>query len=219
MDQMISAAGEDGSALLIDCRTLEVRSVPMPAGTAVIILDTATRRGLVDSEYNERRQHCEEAARILGVRALRDIDVATFEARAHELEAVMRKRARHVVTENERTLHAVEALYDGDAALLGRLMDESHESLRDDFEVSRPELNAMVEIARKHTGCYGARMTGAGFGGCAVALLASHHVDNFVADVAQKYYEQVRLDPAVYVCTAAAGASVQLLGPPLANVT
>ncbi|HEX6560369.1 MAG TPA: galactokinase, partial [Longimicrobiales bacterium] len=217
MDQMISAAGEDGCALLIDCRSLETRSMPMPRGTAVVIMDTATRRGLVDSEYNERRQNCEAAARILGVRALRDVDVAMFEARARELEPVMRRRARHVITENERTLHAVDALYDGDATLLGRLMNESHESLRDDFEVSRPELNIMVELARKHVGCYGARMTGAGFGGCAVALVANNHAEDFVTAVAQQYSREVGLTPALYVCTAAAGASVAVNGQAVAT--
>ena len=172
MDQLISAAGTSGHALLIDCRTLETRAVAIPETVAVVVLDTGTRRGLVDSEYNERRAQCEEAAALFGVPALRDVDMLTFAERAGELDPVTRKRARHVVTENARTLEAASQLEERNLARVGALMDESHVSLRDDFEVSRPELDAMVAIAREHDGCIGARMTGAGFGGCAVALVA-----------------------------------------------
>jgi galactokinase len=209
MDQMISASGEEGHALLIDCRSLETRAVPVPAETAVVILDTSTRRGLVDSAYNERRAHCERAAKALGVRALRDVDLATFESRAEELEPVMRRRARHVITENERTLKAAAALERGDADEMGRLMNESHASLRDDFEVSRWELDVMVEQAQAHPACHGARMTGAGFGGCAVALVRRADAGGFARTVAAAYTRGTSLTPRIYVCSATAGASVE----------
>jgi galactokinase len=211
MDQMISAAGRAGHALLIDCRSLETRPVPMPAGVAVVIMDTATRRGLVDSAYNERRTQCEAAARTLGVRALRDVTPEALQARAGELEPLTLRRARHVVTENARTLEAADALARGDAPAVGRLMDASHASLRDDFEVSRAELDAIVALARARPGCHGARMTGAGFGGCAVALADAPAAPALAAAVARDYEAEVGLRPALYVCTAAEGASVERL--------
>lgn len=210
MDQMISAAGEVGHALLIDCRTLQTRQVPIPAGTAVVVLDTGTRRGLVDSAYNDRRMHCEAAAAFLGVPALRDVDSSTFQARSAGMSDVMRKRAHHVITENERTLQAADALTHGDVQTLGALMNASHESLRNDFEVSSVELDGIVAIARKQPGCIGARMTGAGFGGCAVALVASRNAADFVAAVAEEYARTFELEPALYICNAAQGASIEL---------
>jgi galactokinase len=210
MDQMISASGEEGHALLIDCRSLETKSVPIPAETAVVILDTSTRRGLVDSAYNDRRAHCELAAEALGVRALRDVDLATFESRADELEPLIRRRARHVITENERTLKAAAALERGDADEMGRLMNASHASLRDDFEVSRRELDVMVEQAQAHPACHGARMTGAGFGGCAVALVRRADAGDFARAVAAAYTRETGLTPRIYVCSATAGASVEM---------
>ncbi|MFN2564254.1 MAG: galactokinase [Gemmatimonadaceae bacterium] len=209
MDQLISAAGVAGHALLIDCRSLATRSVPVPPDVAVVVLDTATRRGLVNSAYNERRAQCEAAAAFFGVRALRDVDAVAFSARAADLDPLTRKRARHVITENERTLAAATALEGGDAEEVGRLMDESHASLRDDFEVSRAELDTMVRLARTHDGCYGARMTGAGFGGCAVALVAGEAAQDFVREVTRRYAAEVGLQPAVYVCTASQGASLE----------
>lgn len=209
MDQLISAAGEAGHAMLIDCRTRETRAVPLPVGTAVVVLDTATRRGLVGTAYNERRSQCEAAAAVFGVPALRDVDLATFERRAPELNSVTRRRARHVITENARVLDAAEALAAGDVHTVGRLMIESHESLRDDFEVSRDELDIMADVACAHSSCYGARMTGAGFGGCAVALVDSAVASDFSRDVAREYERRTELRPAIYVCAAAQGASVE----------
>ncbi len=211
MDQLISAAGAAGHALLIDCRSLETQLVLIPDSVAVVVLDTGTRRGLVDSAYNERRAQCEAAARFFGVPALRDVDVATFTAREHELDPVTRKRARHVIHENARTLDAAQLLERGDLAAVGALMDASHASLRDDFEVSRSELDTMVELARRDDACLGARMTGAGFGGCAVALVRREGADTFACDVARMYTEVVGLEPAVYVCAASQGASVESL--------
>jgi galactokinase len=212
MDQMISAAGEPGHALLIDCRSLEGTSVPLPPDCAVVILDTDTRRGLVDSAYNERRRQCEEAAAHFGVPALRDVTPEMLEADGAALEPSTRRRARHVVTENARTLQAAQALARGDGAQAGRLMNESHESLRDDFQVSRKELDSIVSLAQAQPGCHGARMTGAGFGGCAVALVDRSVAADFASHVASAYREAVRLEPRVYVCSASSGASVERLG-------
>ena len=212
MDQMVVAAGRAGHAILIDCRTLETTPAPLPAGAAIVVLDTATRRGLVDSAYNERREQCEAAARFFGVPALRDVDVADFEARAADLDPVTRRRARHVVTENARTLEAVRAMRDGDLTRLGELMNASHASLRDDFEVTNSALDTIVEIAQSSPGCHGARMTGAGFGGCAVALVDTAHVDDFVARVTARYRAAAGRVPHCYVCNAADGASVEVVG-------
>ena len=206
MDQMISAAGVQDRALLIDCRSLETFTAPLPKGTAVVILDTGTRRGLVDSKYNERREQCEAAARHFGVSALRDVDGATFEERAPELDPLIRRRARHVITENERTLRARDAMNAGDAAVLGQLMIESHISLRDDFEVSSPALDVIVDCANSEENCFGARMTGAGFGGCAVALVNADGAEDFVERVSISYAKATGNQPTLYITEASKGA-------------
>ena len=208
MDQLISAAGSAGHALLIDCRSLLTQAVPFPPGVAVAVLDTATRRGLVDSAYNQRRAQCEAAAAMFGVHALRDVGVEDFRQSAGKLDTVTARRARHVITENDRTLRAAEAMRRGNAVELGRLMSQSHESLRDDYEVSSDALNAMVDIAAAHPACYGARMTGAGFGGCAVALVAADAAEDFVDRTATAYQHKTDHTPAVYVCQATNGAEV-----------
>ena len=156
MDQLISSTGRAGHAMLIDCRSLALAPAPLPPGVAVVVLDTATRRGLVDSAYNERRAQCEAAAAYFQVRALRDVTVDMFAAKDGQLDSTTRHRARHVITENDRTVRAVEAMRRGDIALLGRLMNDSHVSLRDDYEVSSEALNVMVAAAQAHPACYGA---------------------------------------------------------------
>ncbi|MGQ9840375.1 MAG: galactokinase [Anaerolineae bacterium] len=208
MDQMISAAGVADHALLIDCRSLATTPFPLPAGVAVVVLDTATRRGLVDSAYNERRAQCEAAGRHFGVKALRDVTLDQLQAAQSELDPVTYRRARHVITENSRVLQACDAMRAGDAATLGRLLNESHISLRDDFQVSSRELDIMVETAQDHPLCLGARMTGAGFGGCAIALVQGAGVQEFVTLVAARYARRTGLTPRVYVCRATAGAEV-----------
>jgi galactokinase len=208
MDQMISAAGEAGHALLIDCRSLATEAVPLPPGTVVVVLDTATRRDLVDSAYNERRAQCEAAARYFGGPALRDVSLRQLEAGAGGLDELARRRARHVITENERTLQAAEAMRKGNAVALGRLMDASHVSMRDDFEISNEQLNEMVELAQAREGCFGARMTGGGFGGCAVALVAAGAAGAFAAKVGQQYESATGLEPSLYICEATAGAEL-----------
>jgi len=208
MDQLISAAGRSGHAVLIDCRSLTTQPVPFPAGVDVVILDTATRRGLVDSAYNERRAQCESAAAFFGVPALRDVDLERFERHAADLEEPARSRALHVITENSRTLQAAEAMQRGELCALGVLMTKSHASLRDDYEVSSDALDAMVESALAHKACFGARMTGAGFGGCAIAIVDAVATDDFVRSVAANYQNMVGHTPAVYVCRPSNGAEV-----------
>jgi galactokinase len=208
MDQMISASGQADHALLIDCRSLETQLVPLPPGTVIVVLDTATRHQHTGSGYNERRAQCEAAARYFNVPALRDVTLEQFEARADGLDDVTMRRARHVITENARTLEAAEVMRAGDAAQMGKLMDASHVSMRDDFEISRDEMNTMVEIAQKHPACYGARMTGGGFGGCAVALVRVEQAQAFADSVGTAYTQATNLTPSIYVCHATDGASV-----------
>ena len=208
MDQLISAAGQAGHALLIDCRSLDMAAVPLPEGISVAVLDTSTRRGLVDSEYNQRREQCEAAADFFQKKALRDVDLELFQASGGELDETTHRRALHVITENDRTLQAVEAMRRGDVSALGVLMQKSHESLRDDYEVSNDALNAMVEAALTHPACCGARMTGAGFGGCALAIVNIDAADDFAAKTAAAYTEQTGHTPAIYVCEATNGAEV-----------
>jgi galactokinase len=208
MDQLISAVGQEGQAMLIDCRAFTWQPVPLPHDVVVVVCDTSRRRGLVDSAYNERRAQCEEGARRLGVSALRDLDVATFEAQSKDLPPVLRRRCKHVVHENDRTLRAAQALREGDLHCFGRLMNESHTSLRDLYEVSCEELDLMAALAQSQPGCWGARMTGAGFGGCAVALVDMPAADAFTHNVAAVYERQTQRTPVLYVCQASAGAGL-----------
>jgi galactokinase len=209
MDQLVVATGREHHALLIDCRTLTSEPVPLPQEVAVVVLDTNTRRGLVDSAYNERRRQCEEAARIFGVAALRDVDTRAFAAGCERLDPITLRRARHVITENQRTLEAAEAMRTEHVRYLGTLMNESHASLRDDFEVTNDALNAIVAIAQNHPACFGARMTGAGFGGCAVAIVDSNAVDGLIDEVTHRYQATTDLTPRTYRCRAANGASLE----------
>ena len=209
MDQFVAALGRAGHALFLDCRTLEYRHVPLPADFRIVVANSMVKRALVDSAYNERRSQCEEAARVLGVRALRDADEAALASARSRLSDAVYRRARHVITENARVVQAVAAMRRGDAETFGALMDASHVSLRDDYEVSCRELDALVEIARRQVGCLGARLTGAGFGGCTVNLVRADAVDAFVAALRKGYREQTGLDAEIYVCAAADGAGVR----------
>jgi len=205
MDQYIISLGKRDHALLIDCRSLDYQLVPIPTGCALVVCDTKKRRGLVDSEYNTRRQECEQGAQLLGVPALRDIGVSEFWAREDELPPVIRKRCRHVITENQRVLDAVAALQAGELARFGELMNASHVSLRDDYQVSCAELDAMVEVAWEQPGVLGARMTGAGFGGCTVNLVQEQAAARFQQEVARGYTALTGLEPEIYVCKAEEG--------------
>jgi galactokinase len=211
MDQMASAMGIAGHALLIDCRSLETRPIPIPEGLSLMVLNTTRQRGLVDSEYARRRKQCEEAAAQLGVSALRDATLDQLEAARNGLGGLLYRRARHIISENERTERAVELFEAGDLDAVGEALRASHASLRDDYEVSCAELDVMADLANAQPGCYGARMTGAGFGGCAVALVADEAVDAFVQAVGPAYTEQTGLAGEIYVCHAANGSGIELL--------
>jgi galactokinase len=204
MDQYASLLSIAGSALLIDCRSLENESVSLDlegADLALLVCDTRVERGLADTGYRDRRETCESAASALGVKELRDASEEDLE----HLSGDELKRARHVVRENARVLEAVRALREGDFADFGRLMYDSHLSLRDDFEVSTPELNTFVETARE-VEAPGARLTGAGFGGCAIALVAGAEADT-LADLARRRFREENFkEPSFYRFLPAAGA-------------
>lgn len=213
MDQFISALGQQDHCLFLDCRSLEYDLVPLPSRDdyKIVICNTAVKRGLVDSKYNERRSQCEEGVRILKeylpeITALRDVTVEQFEQYKDRLPAVVAARCQHVIYENQRVLDSVKALRAGEIAEFGQYMNESHASLRDLYEVSCPELNLMVDLARMIPGVVGARMTGAGFGGCTVNLVRADAVDEFLAKVPTEYRAKTGLEPEVYITTAENGA-------------
>ncbi|MCG9749225.1 galactokinase [Vibrio brasiliensis] len=209
MDQMISAEGKENHAMLLDCRSLETESVSMPEDMSVVIINSNKKRGLVDSEYNTRRQQCEQAASIFGVKALRDVTMAEFEAKAAQLEEVVAKRARHVITENDRTLEAAQALRANDMKRMGELMAQSHASMRDDFEITVKEIDTLVDIVKQVIGEQGGvRMTGGGFGGCIVAVMPPELVDSVKAAVAEQYQAATGLKESIYVCQAKDGAGL-----------
>ena len=206
MDQYASLLSSVGSALLIDCRSLDNEPVPLDLqgeNLALLVCDTRVERGLADTGYRDRRETCEDAARTLGVRELRDAN----EKDLGRLSGDELKRARHVVRENDRVLEAVRALRKGDFAAFGRLMYDSHFSLRDDFEVSTPELDTFVETARE-AGAPGARLTGAGFGGCAVALVARTEADALAKSTRRGFEDEGFEEPEFYEFRPAAGAEV-----------
>ena len=208
MDQFASACGKRDHALYLDCRSLQWREVPLPADVAIVIADTVVPRSLTDSAYNERRSACEAAARVLNVKSLRDVSVAEFQKHKNRLPEIVAKRAQHVVEEIQRTEQAVYLLQQGNVQAFGRLMDECHRSLRDLYEVSCPELDIMVDIARGLDGCYGARLTGAGFGGCTVNLVVRSQAEPFAKNLATEYTRATNKTPNVYVCAASDGAGV-----------
>ncbi len=206
MDQYASLLCESGAALLVDCRSLEARSVPLDleaAGLALIVCDTRVERGLADTGYNDRRATCERAASKLGVEYLRDATEGDLDL----LSGAELKRTRHVITENARVLEAVGALEDKNFDEFGRLMYASHASLRDDYEVSTPELDTFVEAAKQH-GATGARLTGAGFGGCAIALVPTAETDEFTDACEQTFAEHEFAEPVFYQFVPAAGAEL-----------
>ena len=212
MDQYISSLGKAGHALLIDTRALTYEAVPLPeAGVSIVIADTNKKRGLVDSEYNTRRAECERAVELLKKRlpditALRDVSLVDFERYQEDLPELTRKRARHVITEDARTLEGVATLKAGNIERFGELMNGSHLSLRDDYEVSCPDLDAMVAAAQSIPGVYGARMTGAGFGGCTVSLVRDDSVEEFQDKVPGIYKAKTDINCSIYVTTASQGA-------------
>lgn len=207
MDQLISARGQKGHAALIDCRSLATRPVPMPADAAIVIINSNVQRGLVDSEYNQRRLQCEAAARYLEVPALRDATLVQLEQAQHGMDPVTYRRARHIITENERTLAAADALAQSDWPRISELMAASHASMRDDFEITVPPIDGLVAMVADLIGNQGGvRMTGGGFGGCVVSLVREHQVEAVIERVNQRYEAEFGIKPAVYVCHPVDGA-------------
>ncbi len=206
MDQLISARGAAGHALLIDCRTLEARPVGLRDGLVVLIVHSGIERGLVGSEYNRRREECDRAARHYRVAALRDVDAPMLERDRAGLDDVAFRRARHIVSENARVLETATALEAGDTAALGRLMAASHASMRDDFEITTEGIDRLVAIIAHAIGERGGvRMTGGGFGGCVVAVLAADAVDPALAAVKEEYRTPSGAPAATYLCHASQG--------------
>jgi len=210
MDQFVVSHGQRGNALLLDCRSLEYRLLPLPEGTSLAICNTMVKHSIAKGEYNQRRAECEAGVRALSkylpnVRALRDVTLDDLKKYGRDLSEVVLRRCRHVVSENLRVQEAAEALDRRDLPAFGKLMLESHGSLRDDFEVSSAELDIMVELAEKAEGVYGSRMTGGGFGGCTITLVKAECVEAFQPIMQQGYERATGRKPEIYICTAADG--------------
>lgn len=212
MDQFIAVFGQEGHALMLDCRTLESEALRIPQDARLVICNSMVKHDLAAAgEYNRRRADCETGVSILRkrlphVRALRDVTLTDLKAHQSELPEVVYRRCRHVISENQRVLDAAGALRSGDLGDFGRLMRESHQSMRDDYEISVSELDLLVEIASACDGVYGSRMTGGGFGGCTISLVDSRSVEGFQRTITRKYKDATGISAPVYVCSASQGA-------------
>jgi galactokinase len=211
MDQFVSCLGQKRKALMLDCRSLDYRALSLPADTCLVVCNTMIKHELAAGDYNRRRTECDIAVRHLarqlpGVQSLRDVAIEELETHGRDLPEAICRRGRHVISENARVVEAAAALERRDAVEFGKLMDASHRSLRDDYEVSCEELDLMVELARNIPGVYGARMTGGGFGGCTVNLVAVEAVSEFKRQIAREYYRVTAIEPKIYVCRAEDGA-------------
>jgi len=212
MDQFISIHGKENRALFLDCRTLDYELVPLQADNyRIVICNTMVKHELGASEYNKRRAECEQGVKIMqatfpGIKALRDVSSNQFELIKDKLPSVVQKRCRHVISENERVLDSIASLKTNGLTTFGKLMNDSHKSLRDDYEVSCTELDLMVDIAQKARGVLGARMTGGGFGGCTVNLVELTAVDEFCDKMQLKYHQKTGLNPDIYVAVPSEGA-------------
>jgi len=211
MDQFVSCMGKAGHAFFLDCRSLDFQFVPIPAGMALVVCNTMVKHDLATGAYNTRREECEEGVRRFAkwyprVRALRDVSEEMLDQHARDLPATIAKRCTHVVRENQRTLDAARALTEGDLTRVRELMRDSHNSLRDLYEVSCGELDLMVEAAQNLPGFYGGRMTGGGFGGCTVNLVREENAEEFAQRIAESYRRRTGITSQVYLCTAEDGA-------------
>jgi len=217
MDQFASCFGSAHHAILLDCRSLDYKLLPLPDGVTMVICNTMVKHGHSGGEYNDRRAQCEEGVRILkqyfpAIKALRDVTLAQLEPQRNDfrherMPDLIYRRCHHIVSENERVLRTVKALQDGDLATVGRSMAESHLSMKNDYEISCRELDIMVDLANRRAGVIGCRMTGGGFGGCTINLVRSASVDKFKAGIYSAYQEATGIAPDIYVSTAGAGAS------------
>jgi galactokinase len=217
MDQFISAHGRANHALMLDCRSLESKALPIPSGVLLGICNTGVKHQIAGGEYNVRRAQCEQGVKLLSsalpeIQALRDITPRQLEQHKSLLPEVIYRRCRHVVTENERVQQAADALMNGDLLTVGSLMAESHRSLRDDYQVSCAELDAMVEIACAQPGAVGARMTGGGFGGCTISLVHAEAAEKFKVAVTMEYEKQTHIRPDIYVVSATEGVHAMPTG-------
>ncbi len=215
MDQFISVFGRAGHALLLDCRSLHCEPLAIPGDTRLVICNSMVKHAHASNGYNQRRADCEMGVRFLrqrlpNITALRDVTMADLEPFRDRLDDVIYRRCRHVISENQRVLDAATALRTSDLNRLGYLMAESHRSLRDDYEVSCRELDALVEIAGACEGVYGSRMTGGGFGGCTITVLQSGAVEKFQKTIKEKYQKETGIVPDIWVCSAAQGAGAWL---------
>jgi galactokinase len=207
MDQLISALGLKDNAMLLDCREITYKDIPLPEGSAILVVNSNVKRELVDSEYNERRKQCESAIKILNISSLRDLNLQHLYKYKELLSDEQFRRARHVVTENKRTIDAAKAMRENDLKLLGQLMAESHASLRDDYEVSTKELDFLVDtISTQVDGAGGVRMTGGGFGGCVVSIMPKEKIPSVISKVKSDYSEFSGIEADFYQCTASLGA-------------
>jgi galactokinase len=217
MDQFVSAFGKAGHSLMLDCRSLEYKTLPIPSSVSLVVCNSMVKHELASGEYNRRRAECTQGVKQLrmylpDVQALRDVEIKDLETWKEEMEPKVYRRCRHVVTENRRVVAAAQALQSGDAERFGHLMYRSHASLRDDYEVSCKELDLLVDLAAASPGVYGARLTGGGFGGCTVNLT---HVDaavQFKSHIERTYYDATGMTPDVYICEPAEGAGAWLGG-------
>jgi len=207
MDQLISAMGQKNHAMLLDCKDLSFEDAPIPNNLTLFIVNSNVKRGLVDSEYNLRRQQCEQVAKYFGVSALREVTLAQLNSAKHQIAPVLFKRARHVISENNRAIDMLKALKNNDAKVISKVMRESHVSLRDDFEITTKEIDGLVAIIDSVIGASGGvRMTGGGFGGCVVALVPKTIITELTEAVNRDYPRKFDLQPSIYLCTAMQGA-------------
>ncbi|MGH9496157.1 MAG: galactokinase [Candidatus Sulfotelmatobacter sp.] len=218
MDQFVSCMGKAGHAFFLDCRSLQYKLVPIPAGIELVVCNTKVKHDLATGEYNRRREECEEGVRRFAkwnpaIHALRDVSVGMLEEHVKDLPETIAKRCTHIVRENERTLAAADALAAGDLPRMGTLMRESHQSLRDLYEVSCRELDIMVDSAEGLPGFIGGRMTGGGFGGCTINLVREQDAESFAAQIAERYRKATGIEPQTYLCTAEDGAQETSLSP------
>lgn len=216
MDQFVSANARVSTALFLDCRDLTYENIPLDQDTSIVVCDSDVQRALNNSAYNDRRTECEEAARILtagfpGATALRDISLESVEENRALLGETLYKRAHHVVSENDRVLKGIGLLQGGNMPAFGRLLFESHTSLRNSFEVSCPELDLLVELAAEFKGTLGSRMTGAGFGGCTVSLVEAGHAENFIKKIKPEYDKRTGRNCRIYTCMPTGGVKAQKL--------
>ncbi len=211
MDQLVSAAGKADCAVLLDCKTLDYEYIPIPEAASFVVLDTLTRRELTNSEYNTRHEEIQKVTAILGLHSLREASASHLARCQERISTKLMKRAKHVINENNRVIQFVDAMRSKDLILMGSLINESHVSLRDDYEVSSDVLNLIVDLANNQPGCFGARMMGAGFGGCALALLGKSEEADFIHAVSVAYREEMGVEPNAFIVKSAHGARAQTL--------